>query len=389
MVNSEELNAKVKSEIQLIYIPDIQSYFPDYCRDEIDYLKKINEPIFFTETGYCFEGTALGFAILRGRKTNGHFFAEQQLDELVKILLEHGADSNIPEASLENNNIREVSSFMYAVRISPNEIIHLLLQHGANCFAKDNRGYTVLDWSIIVNPQGFNLARIHSSEPDLIPLDDEPLNDYRAFCSKKVKTDQLEPTSDGTLIIHNYSRMVQLQPLMANIVERLYKQCLDKLNELTKLLNDSMPNSMKDINLLVAKYAFTFDFSHVSFVLYNDKKLFSEIGQEFIQILFTAYNEHQAKYKQQMQLPNKILSIADALNLAFNSNELVHNKKDKDETKVESQKSEKTQTQNQSQASQSMLHQFNAELASMEEELSSLDLDLLKEQNNRYNYRHY
>ena len=60
---------------------------------------------------------------------------------ITKMLLELGADANIPDSN-------GTTALHYATRFSNKEIIKLLVAHGADLNLEDNKGFSVLDYAL-------------------------------------------------------------------------------------------------------------------------------------------------------------------------------------------------------------------------------------------------
>lgn len=264
-------------------IPNIEQYI-----DPNQYLLTtgINEPLqLISGGGTPVHSSIFDFVI----DTFLEFFPKPNLtdkerDEFIASLLTtYHANPNYTET--RTFYAAKVTPLMSALRARSREVIEVLVKHGANCFVRDNNGYTVLDWAILLNPPMSGLCDKDYN------LD----NDYRTLFAIKApdaNTD-LEPLSDGTLVLYNPTKAKQIQPVMAEWAEKLYKSYIEPLAHLNDFFSTlggkTEGGAWKSVTEVIASYN-TIPLSEISLVLEKNPALFLEIKNKLLQLLKTSHH---------------------------------------------------------------------------------------------------
>lgn len=302
--SQEQIESKKKAEL-LSDIPGIQDYFPGL---------DLNIPIDADLSGELppsdgMPQTCDGQSAL--------FVAVNKLmnPDLVKLLLEHGVETNLELGYLRNLRI---SPLMVACRTMPAETLALLLKYGANYLLRDDAGNSVFDWAISEQPpMNDNVTPLETRRKTLI-------ENYRAIF--RVKMDEDTPPGQVfrafTAVNHNKTKIEQLYPLLAQWAETFY----NSFSKPQFILNEylSTHGISNGISNIIALYN-TMPLDKISKILEDNPDLFIEIKEQLLHLLKTAHNvcnNHDPKDNSPEHI-NAVLSLMYSDFKTLSSTEIV------------------------------------------------------------------
>lgn len=214
--------------------------------------------------------SAIGNSTLRISYPN-HPLAKLDWHCCIKQLIEHGADPNaiaFPDVPLL---MSEITTFL---KFGDPHIIALLLELGANCFARDKSNYTIMDWIIASDAMNKKVQA----------------EDYQQFFS--IDSSLLEPQNGSWNELDIiYQKVTISRPILRHWVKTLYKHYM----ELTAALNNefSKLNSLpKSITNIISLYETSYLLMDISLFLQENPKIFDEFQQRLCLMLKIAYLYH-------------------------------------------------------------------------------------------------